>query len=63
MYTLCNKLITYYYGIIQGVPYGKGTMHTCVSSDFHGGLLDVRDKYSMLWIKESQHLGKLLEET
>ena len=62
MHTLCKKLIYCYYGYIYGVPEGKGTCKTTTLSDYRGGLHDACRKYAELWVKESRHLGTLLNE-
>ena len=61
MHTLCEKLMKYYYDIM----YGNAEFdviresHTEAPKDC---LYLVCQKYRELWIKESRHLGKLLEE-
>ena len=62
MHTLCKKLMYCYYGYIYGVPEGRGTCKTTTLSDYHGGLQDACRKYAELWVKESKHLGTLLNE-
>lgn len=62
LHTLCKKLMYFHYGILYGVPEGTGDLHTTLLSDAHGGLQDTLTKYACLWVKESQHLGKLLEK-
>jgi hypothetical protein len=51
-----------YYGYIYGIPEGRGTYKTTTLSDYHGGLQDACRKYAELWVKESRHLGILLNE-
>lgn len=60
MHTLCTKILLNYYGLIYGVPENASAIHTVVISDSHGGLQEECKKYAALWVKESQHLGKLL---
>lgn len=62
MHTLCTKILLNFYGLMYGVPEGASAIHTAVISDSHGGLREECKKYATLWVKESQHLGKLLEE-
>ena len=62
MHTLCKKLMYHYYGILYGVPEGIGELHTKVISDHQGGLQEACNKYATLWLKESQHLGKLMKD-
>jgi hypothetical protein len=62
MHTLCKKLMYCYYGYIYGVPEGRGTYKTATLSDYHGGLQDACRKYAELWVKESRHLGELLNQ-
>ena len=62
MHTLCKKLMYHYYGILYGVPGGTGELHTKVISDHQGGLQEACNKYATLWLKESQHLGKLMKD-
>jgi hypothetical protein len=62
MHTLCKKLMYCYYGYIYGVPEGRGTCKTATLSDYHGGIQDGCRKYAELWVKESRHLGTLLNE-
>ena len=62
MHTLCKKLMYCYHGYIYGVPEGRGTYKTATLSDYHGGLQDACKKYAELWVKESRHLGILLNE-
>lgn len=62
MHTLCKKLMYCYHGYIYGVPEDMGTYKTATLSDYHGGLQDACRKYAELWVKESRHLGILLNE-
>ncbi len=62
MHTLCKKLMYCYYGYIYGVPESRGNYKTAALSDYHGGLQDACRKYAELWVKESRHLGILLNE-
>jgi hypothetical protein len=62
IHTLCKKLMHFYNGILYGVQEGNGELHTTVISGTHEGLQDTLVKYTSLWVKESQHLGKLLEK-
>lgn len=57
MYHLCEALANHYNRILNGfdIPLRK-----TYSSD---SILEKRSFYQSLWIKESQHLGKLLEES
>ena len=62
MHTLCKKLMYCYYGYIYGVSEDRGTYKTATLSDYHGGLQDACRKYAELLVKESRHLGTLLNE-
>jgi len=62
MHTLCKKFMYCYYGYIYGIPEDRGTYKTITLSDYHGGLQDACRKYAELWVKESRHLGILLNE-
>ena len=57
MYTLINKLIDYYVGILVGAHNKVDVHHSSLTS-----LLDANHKYTMLWKTETAHLNKLLEE-
>lgn len=61
MHTLCTKILLNYYSLIYGTPNGNED-HTAVIFDTHGGLQEECMKYSTLWLKESQHLEKLIAE-
>lgn len=62
LHTLCKKLMYFYYGILYGVPKEKTEMPLTAHTFYPGGLQNTIAKYTSLWIKESQHLGKLLEK-
>lgn len=61
MHTLCKNLMYYYYGILYGVPEGNGELETGMAKH-KGGLQEACSKYASLWIKESKHLGELLNQ-
>ena len=62
MHDLCKKLMYYYYGILYGVPEGKGEVETKVIKYYKGGLQEACSKYTSLWVKESKHLSELLNQ-
>ena len=62
MHILCKNLMYYYYGILYGVPERNGEVETKVVKYHKGGLQEVCSKYTSLWVKESKHLGELLNQ-
>jgi hypothetical protein len=61
MVTLCRKLSQYYFGLVYGKVEVRNKAVTMVASGTIGGLKEAYIKYGTLWIKESEHLGKLME--
>ena len=61
VYNLAKRLVYYYFGIIYGVTQKKEYIHTAVRPKLYGGLVEDCKKYTALQIKESHHLGQLIE--
>ena len=61
IHTLCENLMTYYYGIMYGNAEFDVIRESHTESPKDCLYLTCK-KYRELWIKESHHLGKLLEE-
>ena len=61
MVTLCRKLSQYYFGLVYGEVEVRNKAVTMVASGTIGGLKEAYIKYGTIWIKESEHLGKLME--
>ena len=59
MYDLTGKLYFYYYDLL----FGGANVTPGSRRNTNKGLWDMHDKYTILSIMESHHLGKLLEES
>lgn len=59
MYSLCTKLYRHYMNLAIGIDKDKPFRP---DSFCRGSLYDAKSKYQKLLVKESYHLGKLLEE-
>ena len=59
MYNLCTKLYRHYMNLAIGIDKDKPFRP---DSFCRGSLYDAKSKYQKLLVKESYHLGKLLEE-
>jgi hypothetical protein len=61
MHTLIVKLYEYYFGLILGSKYSSKYISQELDTS-ENTLFDSMSKYQALLIKESHHLGQLLEE-
>ena len=63
MHTLLYKLYVYYFRFTFGDRYALCNIDKTADYKKPGGIFEEMGKYQALLIKESHHLGKLLEET